>query len=200
MQLPLQITFRDIQPSPAIAEHVRRRAEKLDALYERLTSCRVAIESPNRNGNLGGRHYQVRIDLTLPGVEIVAGRHHADVLDSDLHIAIDRSFDEAEREIKDHMEKVRVRRRNGTPHGRVLRMFRDRGYGFLEGIDGREIYFHEHSVLNGRFHALQIGSQVRYAEEDGEKGPQASTVEMVGPPRRNSSWHAEEERERPSQV
>jgi len=200
MQLPLQITFRDVQPSPAIAEHVRRRTEKLDVIFERLTSCRVAIESPNRNGNLGGRHYHVRIDVTLPGAEIVAGRHHANVSDADCHVAIDRSFDEAARLIKDHMDKVRVRRRNGTPHGRVLRMFRDRGYGFLEGIDGREIYFHQNSVLHGRFHALQIGSQVRYAEEDGEKGPQASTVELAGPPRRTSAWHGEEERERPSRV
>lgn len=199
MLLPLQITYRDVHPSPAIAEHCQRRTDKLDTLFDRITSCRVAIEAAKKN-TLDGRHYRVRIDLTLPGVELVAGKHHADVEDSDLHIAMDRSFDEAERLVRDHADKVRVHRRNGSPHGRVLRLFRDRGYGFLESIDAREIYFHENSVLHGKFHALQIGSQVRYAEEDGDKGPQASTVELIGPPRVTTPWHAEEERERPSEV
>ena len=62
----------------------------------------------------------------------------------------------------------------------ITKLFQDRGYGFLESEDGREIYFHKNSVLDGRFEKLQIGAKVRYAEEDGDKGPQASTVHVNG--------------------
>ena len=54
------------------------------------------------------------------------------------------------------------------------------GYGFLKTPDGREVYFHRNSVLDGRFEDLTLGSEVRFVEEVGEKGPQASTVALVG--------------------
>lgn len=114
MQLPLQITFRDIHSSPTLAEHIHRRAAKLDGLCERLTSCRVALESPNRH-TASGRHFHVRVDVTLPGAELVAGKHHANQLDNDPHVAIDRAFDEAERLLCDRTKRVRVQRRKAGP-------------------------------------------------------------------------------------
>lgn len=59
-------------------------------------------------------------------------------------------------------------------HGRVSKLFPQ--YGFLETPDGREIYFHHNSVLDRNFDHLEVGSEVRFVEEDGEQGPQASTV------------------------
>jgi cold shock CspA family protein len=53
-------------------------------------------------------------------------------------------------------------------------------YGFLETPDGREVYFHKNSVLHNGFEQLKVGTEVYYAEEQGEKGPQASTVRVVG--------------------
>jgi cold shock CspA family protein len=50
----------------------------------------------------------------------------------------------------------------------------------LETADRREIYFHRSSVLDGGFDRLKIGVEVRFAEELGEEGPQASTVQPVG--------------------
>ena len=55
----------------------------------------------------------------------------------------------------------------------------DNDFGFLQTSDGREIYFHRNSVLNGAFSRLQVGARVAFAEEPGEKGPQASTVRLV---------------------
>jgi cold shock CspA family protein len=49
-------------------------------------------------------------------------------------------------------------------------------YGFLTSDDGREIYFHKNSVLGRAFPPLHVGTAVRFVEEAGEKGPQASTV------------------------
>jgi cold shock CspA family protein len=64
---------------------------------------------------------------------------------------------------------------------KVTKLFPEAGYGFVETAEGREIYFHRNSVLNGRFKRLRIGSDVHFVEEPGEHGPQASTVKLVHP-------------------
>jgi ribosome-associated translation inhibitor RaiA len=73
MQVPLQITFHDIDPSEAIEARIQERAAKLEEFCDRITSCRVVVEAPHRR-NHKGRLYSVRIDLTLPGAEIVVNR------------------------------------------------------------------------------------------------------------------------------
>ena len=65
-------------------------------------------------------------------------------------------------------------------HGTVARVFQERGYGFLEAEDGHEVYFHQNSVIDGSFEKIVPGTKVRFAEEDGDKGPQASTVHVAG--------------------
>jgi cold shock CspA family protein len=67
--------------------------------------------------------------------------------------------------------------------GRVQKLFARSGYGIIEDQDGREIYFHRNSVLNGGFAKLKAGTRVRFVETEGEKGPQASTVATTGSPR-----------------
>jgi len=59
-------------------------------------------------------------------------------------------------------------------------LFPKQDYGFLETPDGREIYFHRNSVLHPGFDRLEIGTEVRFVEELGQEGPQASTVAIVG--------------------
>jgi ribosomal subunit interface protein len=204
MKLPLQITFRDLESSPAVAEHVRRRAEKLDQFCDRIMSCRVAIEAPKRHTH-HGRQYAVRIDLTAPNVELVSNHVPPEIATGDLHVVIDKVFDDMERQIEDYAQRSRwdVKRHGRTPHARVAKIFRDRGYGFLEAEDGREIYFHKNSVLKQRFDMLEIGTEVRFAEEDGDKGPQASTVDIVGKsggkPRKPPTM-ATDEADRPSSI
>jgi cold shock CspA family protein len=65
---------------------------------------------------------------------------------------------------------------------RVLTLFPYEGYGFLQDDLGREIYFHRNSVLNGHFEKLAEGAEVRFVEEEGDEGPQASTVTLVRMP------------------
>jgi cold shock CspA family protein len=67
-----------------------------------------------------------------------------------------------------------------APIGTVRLLRKDEDYGFLEAPDGREVYFHRNSVLNGGFDRLTPGTRVAFAEEAGEEGPQASTVRRAG--------------------
>jgi len=168
--------------SEAIEKNIREKAAKLDDFYEKIIGCRVLVEAPHRH-HRKGKLYHVRIDLTLPGSEIVINREpsrHAS--HKDLYVAIRDAFTAARRKIQDF-----TRRRRGVmkiheplPQGRVAKIFSDKGFGFLDATDGREIYFHSNSVLEPGFARLEIGTEVTFAEEQGVNGPQASTVKFSG--------------------
>ncbi len=182
MQTPLQITFRGMGPSENVERYVRTRADKLERFSERITGCHVILDTPHRH-QLHGRHHVVRIDLLVPGAEIVVTRDPTQRRDQeDLFASIDAAFDDAQRRLEDHVRKERgdvKPRESPSRHGRVAKFFPQQGYGFLETPEGEQIYFHANSVLHGGFNRLSVGTRVRFVEEEGEKGPQASTVAIV---------------------
>jgi cold shock CspA family protein len=177
MQVPVQVTFRGMPVSDSIEAACWAEAEKLEKYWDRLTSCRVVVTQSHRHrqGNL----FEVRIGLTAPGAEIVVNReppqHHAD---EDATVAIREAFDTARRRVEDHIRRKRgqVKAHETPARGRVCELDAGAGYGFIETSDGRRIYFHRNAVLDGGFDALAIGSAVRFVEEMGHEGPQASTV------------------------
>jgi cold shock CspA family protein len=182
MYVPTQIAFHNLPPSAAVEEKVRTLAESLEDHGARIMSCRVVIDQPHRH-HRDGNLYNVRIDLKVPGAELVVKREPGDHAElKDLDAAIHEAFEEARRRIETHTLKVRghVKTHELAPRGRVARLFPDRGFGFLQTPEGREIYFHSHAVLNGGFARLDVGTEVSFIEELGEKGPQASTVRAVG--------------------
>ncbi|MDI1475305.1 HPF/RaiA family ribosome-associated protein [Polyangium sp. y55x31] len=182
MKLPLQITFRDMPSSESVAREVREKADKLDEVYDGILGCHVAIASHSRRHHQGNV-YRVRIEMTVPGGEVVFGREASeDHTHEDVYVAVRDAFDGARRLLQEYAAKQRgeVKTRVGPPHGKVARIFPESGYGFLEAEDGYDVYFHKNSVLNNGFSRLAVGTEVRYEEELGEKGPQASTVAIVG--------------------
>jgi ribosome-associated translation inhibitor RaiA len=105
MKLPLQIAFRNLSHSEAVEEAVREKAEKLDEFCDRIMRCRVVIEVPHRHHE-HGNVYQVRIDLTVPGEEIVVSREAPKhVPDKDVHVAIRDAFDAARRQLEDYVRR-----------------------------------------------------------------------------------------------
>lgn len=184
MQLPLQITFRHMDPSPAIEARIRQRAEELDQFFDRITSCRVVVEC-RHNRHQQGKLFEVRIDLTVPGSEIVVGRdpgmNHAH---EDAHVAVRDAFDAARRRLEDHARERRgaVKLHAVPDHGRVARLLPERDCGFILSAAGDEIYFHRNSVAGGAFDKLEAGAEVRFVTQHSEsaEGPQASTVVPLG--------------------
>jgi cold shock CspA family protein/ribosome-associated translation inhibitor RaiA len=179
MAFPVQITFRDLPHSDRVAAVALRHCEKLETFHDRIVRCHVVLEAPHRHHRHGQR-YHVRIDLLVPGKELVASRAAEDDAE-DLYVLLEAAFADAARQLQDHASLLEVdtKAHHRPPHAHVARVFRDRGYGFLAAEDGHEVYFHENSVLGARFAELMPGAKVRYAEEDGDKGPQASTVHVV---------------------
>jgi cold shock CspA family protein/ribosome-associated translation inhibitor RaiA len=184
MQVPLQITFRHMDSSEAVAARIRTRAEELERFFDRITSCRVVVECrhPRRQqGNL----FHVRVDLGVPGREIVVGRdpaaHHAH---EDAHVAVRDAFDAVRRLLEDYVREQRgdVKLHLVPDHGRIARLLADKDCGFIQMADGAEIYFHRNSIANGGFDKLAVGDEVRFVAQHSEsaQGPQASTVVPIG--------------------
>ncbi len=179
MRLPLQISFRNMQHSEVLERAITERAKCLDRYCDRIMGCRVIVETRHRQhqGNL----YHLRIDLTLPGHEIVVGRepslHQAY---EDVYVAVRDAFDAVRRRLEDYIRRrdLRVKFHQSPLHGHITRLDAGGNHGFLETPDGREIYFHRNSVLNADFERLEVGDRVRFHEEAGEEGPQASTVHV----------------------
>ena len=107
MQVPIQITFRHMEPSPALEARVRQRAQQLEQFFDRITACRVTIECQHhrhRQGNL----FEVSIDLVVPGREIVVGRSEgASHAHEDAHVAVRDAFDALRRQLEDHARSAR---------------------------------------------------------------------------------------------
>jgi len=176
MQLPLELSARRATLSPQFEADLRGRVEKLERHYRRITSCRIHVEGPSNHHQEGGP-WRVRLDITVPGNELVADKEA-----TTLATATQDAFEAAERQIEEFARKRRgeVKTNLTPPEGTVLRIFPEEGFGFLAGEDGRELYFHRNSVLDPGFDALAVGARVRYAEEQGFEGPQASTVSLAG--------------------
>jgi len=184
MQAPLQITFRHMDSSEAVAARIRERAGELERFSDRIISCRVVVECRHprrRQGNL----FRIRVDLKIPGREIAVGRdpaaHHSH---EDVYVAIRDAFDAARRVLEDHVRERRgeVKLHAVPEHGRIARLLPERDGGFILTSDGNEIYFHRNSVANSGFDKLAVGDEVRFVAQHSESavGPQASTVVPVG--------------------
>ena len=184
MQLPLQISFRHMDPSPNVETAIRERAMRLNHFYPRITGCRVVVEAPHRHHHKG-KLYEVHIDLTVPGEEIAVTRSGPkDHAHEDVYVAIRDAFNTADRLLEDHARKFRgdVKRHEAPLHGKVARLFPHEGYGFVAMTDGSEVYFHKNAVTGGGFDRLEVGAEVRLAiaEKESRQGPQATTVVPIG--------------------
>ena len=119
MQVPLQVTFRNMSPSPAIEAAMRERADKLEKFCPDMIKCLVEIEAPHHH-HRQGKLYGVRIRITVPGSEIdVTHGADQDHTHEDPYVAIRDAFRAARRQLEDY---ARIRRGDVKHHAE-----RDRG-------------------------------------------------------------------------
>ena len=183
MQTPVEIEFQEMAASPVVQELIADHVKKLEERYGRITASRIVIKGPGNRHQTGGL-YDVNIRLALPdGREVNIGRTpKADERHSDLPFAINDAFKRARRRLQDNARRMqgRTKSHEGQPIGTVVRLDPAGEFGFLRSTDGEEIYFHRNSILDAEFSELAVGSRVVFAEEIGEKGPQATTVKLLG--------------------
>lgn len=173
MERPIQITLRNIPRSEAVEAHILDKAARLEKFHSRITSCQVVVEVPHRHKHQG-KLFDVRLDIRVPGQEIVLNRE----MSEDVYVALRDVFDAARRKLEDYAQRIRgeTKAHAALIHGRVVRLFADEGYGFIETNTGDEFYFNRDNVVSPAFDQLRVGEAVQFIEDMSGDAPQARRV------------------------
>jgi cold shock CspA family protein len=183
MQTEPQVSFDDLPVDEAVRDAALEHIAQLERLYDRITGCHVVVAQPHRH-HREGRLYSVRVDLVVPGGEIVVNRdQHRDHAHEDVFVALRDAFLATRRRLEDHVRRLRGAEKAHAPRarGRITQIFPLQGYGFIATPDGREIYFHRHAISDQDFRTADVGSRVLFTEEEGDQGPQAAAVHLERP-------------------
>ncbi len=189
MKVPPEITYRNVDKTGAIATLVDEKIAKLERVCNYINSCQIAIEKDHDRPR-GGSPFRVRIDVTVPpNHELVAESSPGEPNQyPKLETVIRDAFSKMERQLKDlsDLQRESSQSKNHVAADEtaalVTQLFREDGYGFIKSLAGEDIYFHRNSVLHDDFDRIEIGTGVRFAAAEGDKGLQATTVQIVDKP------------------
>lgn len=191
LQVPLEISFHNMEHSDWAEQEIRHRVADLESIYDRLVSCRVRVDQRANNSN-GTMPPVVRIEMGIPGRKDLVVSHEPGHLQQkfqrpDLHNAVHEAFRIAERQLRDYKDKSTDHTkdlRHEAEHqnlGQVAELVPERDHGFLLTKEGGLLYFHRNSLLNGHFDALTLRKEVFYVEAMGDTGPIATKVRVKNP-------------------
>jgi len=175
MRLPFNIQFHGMEASEAVEANAREHIHKLEEFAPDIMTCRVNIDLEQKHKHQG-RPFGVRIDLTLPGHELVVNR----VQHEDVYVALRDAFDHMKRQLEDVVRKRRGQeKQHPVPlHGEVVRLDDEGGFGFIRTPDGNEYYFGRDNVAGATFDQVQTGSAVQFIPEGAGEGLQAKRVSL----------------------
>jgi ribosomal subunit interface protein len=178
-----EIIFHDVDRSEWVENYIGERLQKLERFAQGITRCHVTLAQEQGKHKKGNR-YSVMVEVRLPPQHDLAIKKQKEIRDmpTQLPALINLAFGAIERQLKKTaaLRRGEEKMHDGQPHGLVEKLF-DEGYGFIRATDdNRQVYFHRNSVLHGDFERLSVGTEVRFSPEDGDNGPQASSVQVVG--------------------
>lgn len=173
MRIERQIRFLGMDRSEALETAIRDRIARLERHAAAIVGCRVAVEIDQRHPRQG-RPVRVRVDLTLPGRELVVDR----VAGEDAWVALRDAFDDMGRRLDEALRQRRGKVKHHAPerHGVVGRLDVEAGYGFIRTHEGEEYYFGRSNLAGLRFERLDVGDHVRFIVEAASDGLQAHRV------------------------
>lgn len=184
MEVPLELAFKGVPRNEGTEELIREKVAKLERICDYIISCRIILEKPQAHQERGNQ-YRMRIEVKVPpGHDLIAKQEASE---GDMHdpmdIVIRKVFAIMEDQLRALTEKQRRDVKKHPEHelaAIVSQVFPEQGYGFIRDvITGGDVYFHRNSVLHNDFDRIAPGMGVRFIVEQGDKGPQASTVEIV---------------------
>ncbi len=175
MKVPVQIVFHGLDRSDALEAAVRDKVAHLEHLSGDIMSCRVVVDLEQKHKHQG-HPFGVRVDLTLPGRELVVDR----VQHEDVYVALRDAFDAMKRQLQDavHQRRGDEKQHPRELHGEVVRLDADGGFGFIRAPDGEEYYFSRDNVAGGHFARVEIGTAVQFVAEPAGEGLQAKRVSL----------------------
>ncbi len=185
MQTPVEVAFRHYEPSDQVRAEIVAQARRLEKFSARITSCHIVVTGP-QNRRRNGDVFDVELRIAMPNHKDIIVDNCRDNAPEREHalVAIRQAFNAARRQIEDAERDMRGEVKIHAPEtpqarGRVKKLMPVGEYGFIEADDGREIYFHRKAVANKAFGRLNVGDEVRFVEDEGLRGQQAKSVEML---------------------
>ncbi|MDR3401327.1 MAG: HPF/RaiA family ribosome-associated protein [Chthoniobacter sp.] len=122
--IPAQITFRNMLPSDAVATRIQEETDKLSKYFDRITSCSVIIEAPQKH-HRHGEPFHIHIELCVPGKDLVVAHnptrramleqiderphkaHEIEAPHKDPYLAIHDGFRAMRRQLQDYVQLLR---------------------------------------------------------------------------------------------
>lgn len=107
MSIPLDLTFRDMEPSDAVTAAIRTSLDQLGAHCDKIQRCEVVVERPHHSKR-HGQPFHVRIELAVPERVISVAHDPGDeAAHGNVYTAIHDAFHAARRQVDDHMQILR---------------------------------------------------------------------------------------------
>lgn len=176
------IAFRNLEPSPAIEDLIRKRAAALERFAPRILGCDVAVDAQQKR-KVHGRVMHVRVTAHVPGPDVTTDAHVAQgSAREDLVLAVNRAFSAAERRLRHQKTRkagLEVKHHSPVLHGEITELELELGHGYLRADDGREVYFQRDGLTADVWDDLAPGTRLRFREEIGDKGPFATGVSIA---------------------
>jgi ribosomal subunit interface protein len=114
--MQLQITFRNMESSPALETRIRELVQKLQRFSSQIIRCQVVVEAPHHRRHEQGALFDFQVEVTVPGKEIVIGHAHSkDPAHTNAYVALRDAFRAARRQLQEH---ERIRRLEVKSHSR----------------------------------------------------------------------------------
>ncbi len=186
MQIAPEIVYHDVERSEWVESYVLERMRRLDKFAQGITRCHVTLTREQASRQKGNR-YSVMVEVRVPPQHDLAIKKEKEIREmrTQLPAVINLAFAAIERQLKKTaaLRRYELKDHNDEQSRGIVEQLLADGYGFIRTVDGnRQFYFHRNSVLHDGFERLAIGTEVRFSAEEGEQGPQASSVQIVGKP------------------
>jgi len=123
MDIPLELSFHNLEPSDALKTAVRAHVNKLEQFHDHIIGCRVVIEMPHKSQKASGNPPDVHIVLRVPGKEIVVSKELAHAghkkAATDAYAVLDNAFAVAQHRLKAYRRVLHgdVKYKSGQPRG-----------------------------------------------------------------------------------
>lgn len=178
--MDLHIESRNVGMTPRWKTEIEERMAGLQAGHDDIIHARVTL-TKNPHHRKARNVAEAVVVISLPGRHTITARKEEKTFEE----AIRAAFSSVDIELGKYREKrasTEVRLPPAPPlRGVICKLFPNEGYGFILQEGGGEVYFHKHALHGLAFEDLEDGMEVVYNVEEGEKGPQATTVNRPSP-------------------
>ncbi|MBI3301475.1 MAG: HPF/RaiA family ribosome-associated protein [Deltaproteobacteria bacterium] len=172
--MQLDIEGRNTEIQERWRDLIERKLAKLEHYPNEITHARVTI-THNPHHHVGDN--RVQVILSVSGQTLTVKKSGAQI-----PLALRAALSAAEREVATYHESRKrfVKEPGPRPMGTIARVFRTKGYGFIQAGGDRQIYFHRNALDGLSFDEISKGLHVAFELEEGGKGPQAARVFLAG--------------------